>query len=271
LPVTAIETWLRDPYAVYARYVLRLRALQPIDADPGAAERGQLIHEALDHFVAQNRLALPPEPLAELLATGRATFGEMLTRPAVRAFWWPRFRRVAAWFLDSFEIPRRAEGFEVLATEINGRLDIAAPGGIFTLTAYADRIDLAPDGALAILDYKTGGVPSKEEVAAGFAPQLPLEGAIAEFGAFQGVRQARVGALQFVKLTGGNPPGISSDALPDGIDTKGAIERARAGLTNLITKFDDPRTPYQSKVQFAIARASDYDHLARVEEWAGKT
>ena len=28
LPVTAIETWVRDPYAVYARYILRLRQIE---------------------------------------------------------------------------------------------------------------------------------------------------------------------------------------------------------------------------------------------------
>ena len=38
LSVTQVETWMRDPYAIYARHVLRLRALEPIDADPGAAD-----------------------------------------------------------------------------------------------------------------------------------------------------------------------------------------------------------------------------------------
>src|SRR5438874_2113553 len=40
LSVTQIETWMRDPYGIYARHILRLRALEPLDADPGAAERG---------------------------------------------------------------------------------------------------------------------------------------------------------------------------------------------------------------------------------------
>src|SRR3546814_1170634 len=62
-----VETWMRDPYAVYARHVLRLRALDPIDADPGAAERGSLIHDALHRFVAAYPGALPPDAFERLL------------------------------------------------------------------------------------------------------------------------------------------------------------------------------------------------------------
>ena len=38
LSVTEIETWMRDPYQIYARHILGLRALDPIEADPGEGE-----------------------------------------------------------------------------------------------------------------------------------------------------------------------------------------------------------------------------------------
>ena len=44
--------------------------------------------------------------------------------------------------------------------------------------ARADRIDMTPRG-LIITDYKTGNFPADKKVLAGFAPQLPLEAAIA--------------------------------------------------------------------------------------------
>src|SRR5208283_616156 len=40
LSVTEIEHWLRDPYSIYAKHVLRLAPLDEVDAAPGAAERG---------------------------------------------------------------------------------------------------------------------------------------------------------------------------------------------------------------------------------------
>jgi hypothetical protein len=37
--VTEIEHWLRDPYTIYAKHILRLAPLDAIDTPPGAADR----------------------------------------------------------------------------------------------------------------------------------------------------------------------------------------------------------------------------------------
>ena len=71
LSATQIETLIRDPYAVYARHVLALRALDPIDADPGAADRGLFVHAALDEFLEKFPGDLPDDALAALLELGR--------------------------------------------------------------------------------------------------------------------------------------------------------------------------------------------------------
>src|SRR6185312_2500347 len=180
LTVTEIETWMRDPYAIYARHVLRLRALDPIDADPGAAERGDYIHRALDRFVKAYPAALPADAEARLVECGRAAFGAALSRPGIWAFWWPRFLRIARWFV-ALERERRA-GLAESRGELTGSLRIAARGGAFLLVGKADRIDRRRDGGLVIIDYKTGAVAKPAEVAGGFAPQLPLEAAIAAAG-----------------------------------------------------------------------------------------
>ena len=267
LSVTAIETWMRDPYALYARHILTLRALDPIDADPGAAERGNFIHEALDRFLREHPGAFGAEGLAALLVSGRKSFGEALTHPSVAAFWWPRFVRIAGWFLDEFEQPRRRDGVGLLATEVKGRLRLDAPGGPFTLTAKADRIDRLPGGLLAILDYKTGRVPSAAEVEAGLSPQLTLEAAIAEFGTFDGVLPGPVGQLSFLRLSGGDPPGKEQPAVAPNALAE-AVRSARLGLERLVVKFDDPATGYPSRPRPAFAYRGDYDHLARTDEWA---
>ena len=46
----------------------------PLDADPGGAERGQIIHAVLDEFVRAWPTALPADPQAELLRIGAAPF-----------------------------------------------------------------------------------------------------------------------------------------------------------------------------------------------------
>ena len=264
LSVTKIETWIADPYSVYAREVLRLRPLDPVDADPSAAERGSIIHRILDAFVREHRDGLPPDAEAHLLALGRAHFEAAGARPGVLAFWWPRFERIARWFLDT-ERDRRP-GFLPLATEVEGALDLEGPAGTFRLTAKADRIDRTEAGALEIIDYKTGGVPSKSHVRNGRSPQLSLEAAIAGAGGFAGVDAAEVAALAYWKLSGAE---IAGEITAIGGDAGALAGEAAAGLQALIERFDDPATPYRPVPRPALApRWNDYAHLARHKEWS---
>lgn len=264
LSVTRIEAWMRDPYEIYARHVLRLRALDPIDAEATQADYGSAVHEALDRFVREMPAALPADALERLLAVGEARLAPVRAFPGLWAFWWPRFRRMAAWFVDE-ERRRRARGVEP-ATEIEGKVELAAPGGAFTLTAKADRLDRAPGGGVEIVDYKTGKPPASAEVDAGYAPQLPLEGAILQRGGFPGFAAAAPAALSYWRLSGGDPAG---EVRPAG-SAPAAVLSAQAldGLRALIARYDNPETPYLARPAPKHApRYSDYEHLARVGEW----
>ncbi|MDE0056976.1 MAG: double-strand break repair protein AddB [Defluviicoccus sp.] len=264
LSVTQVETLIRDPYAIYARHVLDLKALEPIDADPGAAERGRFVHEALDAFLRAFPGALPGDAFERLLAIGDARLGAMAERPGVRAFWRPRFERIARWIVD--RETRHRPGVAAILSELDGRLDITAPAGPFTLVARADRIDVMADGSAAIVDYKTGAVPSRKEVGAGIAPQLPLEAAILAAGGFAEIPAAPRPGLAYWKLSGGDPAG---EELPVEADA----DAARAGLERLIRHFDDPAAPYVPQPHADRAPAfNDYHHLERLAEYApGRT
>ena len=267
LSVTQIETWMRDPYAIYARKILRLEALDPLDADPGAADRGIAIHAALDRFLRDFPGALPDDAAERLMAYGREAFGAALDRPGLRAFWWPRFERIARWFVAN-ERERRPR-FALLRSELSGRLVLPAPAGDFTLTAKADRIDRAPKGGLVLVDYKTGAVPRDDDVKLGFAPQLPLEAAIAEAGGFEGIAGAAVSGLEYWRLSGGDPPGEPCVLGGGEEELRQLVADALAGLSALIAGFDDPATPYRAQPRPERApRYSDYLHLARVKEWS---
>jgi ATP-dependent helicase/nuclease subunit B len=267
LSVTEIETWMRDPYAIYARHVLKLRALDPLDADPGAAERGQLIHQSLDRFVREHPAALPADAEAHLVAIGREVFGAALSRPGIWAFWWPRFERIARWFV-TIEGQRR-EGIAASLAELKGRLMLAGPAGEFELACRADRIDRRHDGALGIIDYKTGTVPKRGDVTLGFSPQLPLEAAIAEAGGFAGLPAAPVAELAHWRLSGGELAGEIKPLAEDAASVRVFVDEAVAGLRRLIAEFDRAETPYRARPRPDHApRFSDYAHLARVKEWS---
>ena len=264
MSVTQVETWIRDPYGVYARRILGLRALDPIAADPSAADYGNAVHQALERFARKYPDDIPDGAEDALLALGREAFGEMLDRPGVHAFWWPRFQRIAAWFLAR-EAERRPEILP-LATEAEGSLMLPGPAGTFELTAIADRIDRLADGSLGIIDYKTGVMPREAELLRGEAPQLPLEAAIALSGGFKDVPAGAVSTLSYWRVSGGRQAGEIRNIKTDGSEL---ARQAEQGLVDLIALFDNPDTAYLARPRPAIApRFSDYDHLARIKEWS---
>jgi ATP-dependent helicase/nuclease subunit B len=268
LSVTEIEHWLRDPYSIYARHLLGLRPLDPVDTPPGARDRGIVIHGAIGEFTERYRDRLPDDIVGELLALGHEHFAILEDFPEARAFWWPRFVRIAHWFAE-FETGRRPL-ISRLGAELRGKLTIPLGDRVFTLTARADRIESRQDGRYAILDYKTGGVRTPPQVRSGLAPQLTLEGAMLRAGGFENTPAGSIAEFMYVSLRGGQPPGelkliTWDDSNPD-LESDIALRR----LTGVVTAFDDEDTPYRSRERPMFMRrgGGDYDHLARVKEWS---
>jgi ATP-dependent helicase/nuclease subunit B len=266
LTVTEIEHWLRDPYTIYAKHILKIAALDPVDTPPGARDRGTIIHAAIGNFTEQYAAALPADPVAALTALGQDAFKPLDDYPEARAFWWPRFLRIARWFAG-WETGRRAAATAIFA-EMKGEIEVA-PG--FKLGARADRIERLSDGRYAVLDYKTGQPPGDREVKIGLAPQLTLEGAMIREGGFEGIPAgASIAELLYLRLNGGDPAGQPApkqfkDSTPDQ-----EADKALARLRGVVAEFALPETPYRSftRPQWVGRTYSDYDHLARVKEWS---
>ncbi len=267
LSVTAIEDWLRDPYTIYAKFVLRLRVLDPVDTPPGARDRGNVIHGAIGQYTELFADKPPADPMKELLKLGEKHFAPLADYPEARAFWWPRYVRIARWFAD-WDLTRR-EGLAALHAEIKGGLSFAAGTRQFTLTGIADRIELRKDGSYAIIDYKTGQARTEKQVRTGLAPQLTLEAAILRAGKFGRLAPGPVAEIAYVMLKGGKEPGRSAvisfkEGTPDS-----QADKALSKLKELAAVFEDESTPYLSLVHpMWKTHYGDYDHLARVKEWS---
>jgi ATP-dependent helicase/nuclease subunit B len=268
MTVTDVEHWLRDPYTIYAKHILRLFPLEAVDTAPGARDRGNLIHGTIAEFTQTYAEGWPDDPLGSFLALGRKHFAPLEDDPEARALWWPRLVRVARWFVG-WEAARRPRLRRTLA-EVRGEIDIALGEGVFRLAARADRIDELIDGSYAILDYKTGEARTEKQVRAGLAPQLTLEAAILRAGGFVEVPAgSSVESLVYVSLKGGDPPGSERpiefiEGTPDS-----QAERALSRFTALVQRFSLPTQPYRSLIHpLWKSRYGDYDHLARVKEWS---
>jgi ATP-dependent helicase/nuclease subunit B len=273
LAVTRVESLTRDPYAVWARDMLKLRSLDRPDEPVEARARGTAIHSAFESFALAYPRELPPDAadvfarlyLEALEAAGMPREG--LARETALA-------REAALWVAGLEARRRADG-RAIHVEKSGRLSFEVAGRRFAVTAKADRIEAAPGGVGHILDYKTGRAPSPRVVEAGFSPQLTLTAAILAHGGFEEIGRLEPGELTYLEVTGRRPAGREERrAVPGGEDkipdSREAAERALEGLQRLVAQFFEPDRPYVSRTapQFVRDRHGDYDHLARVFEWS---
>lgn len=264
MAVTSVERWVRDPYALYARYILDLRPIDPPDTPIEALARGTAIHAAFERFSLEHPHDLPDDAetifagmVIDALVEAGMPLGRMARERALAA-------NVAPWVID-FERERRP-GSRLLV-EVTGEYQFATPGGPFTLTAKADRIEV--HGSVAdIIDFKTGLPPGVNEVKAGFAPQLTLTGAILAAGGFADVGPLAPGQLVYARISGGRVPG-KVNVLCEAGDSPDLAAAALTGLKRRIAQFDDPRTPYVSWAapKFIARQHSDYNHLARLWEW----
>ena len=269
LSVTRIETLRRDPYAVYAERILKLKPLDPIGIVEGFREIGNLWHEALRQFIeAFPSGALPANAWDSLRAVARERFAPMLQDASFAALDWPRIEGGLKYFFD-FEIKARAD-IRQIVVEVGGVLTFPlADGAEFRLTAKADRIDVLNNGAARLIDYKTGAMPGSDEVKVGLAPQLTLEAAMLKRGGFRAAPDVReVGAL-YLKL-GGAKGGDKRDLseIKDVVFDE-MVERHFNGMMELLNQFNDGETPYLSRPAPKFAKSfGAYDHLARVKEWS---
>lgn len=267
LGVSAVETWMANPYAIFAERILRLEPLDEIGLPPGPRERGTVVHAALSRFAEAFPRDLPADAERELLAAAEDVLRAYGADPRAAAFWRPRFERFARWFAET-EGERRRAAPRVHA-EIAGELTFEAPGGPFTLTARADRIDEGDDG-LVLTDYKTGSnLPNLASRAGkGQAPQLPLEAAIAAAGGFSGLAARGIRALRYISASGGDPPG--DERFVKCADAGALGAEALAGLARLVARYDQESTPYRATRREGFSYQFDaYAHLARVAERPG--
>ncbi len=252
LPVTRIGTLIRDPYAVYARDILRLYPLDPLRQVPDARMRGTVLHRIMERYASDGSDATAQR---RLLRATEAVLAESVAWPATRALWHARIARVADWFAaferDHAGIP------EVLEAE--GSMRLAAVD--FVLTARPDRIDRMPDGSVHVIDYKTGSPPTAK-MQKHFDKQLPLTAAIIEAGGFAGLGDMQVSRITYIGL--GSSPKAEVQMVDGGL-----LDETLEGLVRLIGAYARRDQGYASRRAVPDLRhAGDYDQLARFGEWS---
>lgn len=259
IAVTDLDRLKADPFAFYAKAVLRLRKEEPVDADQHAAWKGTAVHQVLqdwfDHDGADPALLMPR--LDAMLA-------DEAIHPMLRALWGPRLREAVEWIAGEMAEDLAAGRTPILAEKF-GQAEVAG----VELFGKVDRIDRRSDGSLAIVDYKTGQAPRPKAVEQGFALQLGLLALIARAGGFPGL-SGEIGGHEYWSLAKKNGK-LGYRAKPDEADGPQAFdERAYAKFAEAADAYLLGTEPFAAKLNPAYAPYEDYDQLMRLEEWYGR-
>ncbi len=257
LSVTEIEGLVADPYGVYVKRVLGLKALDPLGRPADALDRGEALHAVFQRFVEATAETWPGEAAAaaRLAEAAETELAARIPWPDLRRLWRGRVARIAGWFLAR-EVLRREIGAP-LALERKGQIRLPTEAGAVEIVARADRIDRLANGA-AIYDYKAGSPPSDRQIKAGRNQQLLIQAAMLARGGFDDLPPLAPQKGAYIGLSG-QERGVT-------VSTE-AAEAHMARVADLVAHFLGG-APFLARARPDLAYdAADTDHLARRAEW----
>ena len=266
LSITDFDQLKSDPYSFYAKRILGLYVLAPVDAEPSYAWRGTLVHDVLEKWFVEDRC--DPDRLIE---RAEALLSNETLDPTMRALWQPRMAEGLRWIADETARLQEDEGRELLVAERSGSTELLG----VKIKGRADRIDRLADGSLAIIDYKTGGAPKPKQATAGFAMQLGLVGLMAERGAIEDVA-GTAGRFEYWSLAkdkgvfGHISQPTSRKPSDNHIEASSFVAFIKVQAEEALAKWIVGAAPFTGKLHPEYANYEDYNQLMRLQEWDGR-
>jgi ATP-dependent helicase/nuclease subunit B len=259
--VTALDTLIGDPYQFYARHILGLVPLDPLDAEPTPAWQGSLAHRILQRWHSEG---------GDVRAIAAEELRAMNAHPLMRGLWQPRLFAALDWVTQTIAA---MEGRAVIAVERKAEMTFEG----VRIYGRADRFDRLADGTIAVVDYKTGKPPSPAEVAKGYRLQLGVLGLMVEAGGVEGVTGVP-SAFEYWSLArkgGEDSFGYVKTPFPSrkgtfGLSPDEFLPETRRMLGEAIHGWILGNEAFAAKPRPDYPGYTDYDQLMRLDEWLGR-
>lgn len=186
ISATSVERLIKDPYEFWLRNIIKIRELDSLDAKKEQfRDFGIFVHRVIELFsdksvmqdihIAQDRWQAISENIIE----------DQKVLNSYAAIWRPKIAKI--FFLYSDFINQRESNY-TLYTEYKGSTVIDLGYREITITSIADRIEVKDNGDVTIIDFKTGSIPTKDEVKKGAAVQMLIEAIILADGGFTDIK-----------------------------------------------------------------------------------
>lgn len=176
--VSDLDLLISNPYVYYAKKILRLKELGPINSRRNL--KGNLIHEIFDNFAKKK---ISKNKFGALRYLFEKICREKFVNLEFLGLWYFNIDSIFKFFTEHFNSD--AQNF----SEISGYLDLEISHKDQTINvkiaSKADRLEIDTSGAISIIDYKTGEIPSIKKVKNGEKIQLPVEALIATKDGFK--------------------------------------------------------------------------------------
>ncbi len=252
LRISALDTLLKDPYSMYAQYILGLEPLDTYDTKAGNREFGTLAHSLIQKIVS-----------GEL---NLGTFNEWTTSQIIRyalsegeSLFWQRRLTVIAAFADALktdlqahDTPFTLEETLTAAIEINGHT--------FTLDGRADMIAHDAREGASITDFKTGTAFTVSDMRDGKTAQLLGYALLLEL---RGI-EARI--WRCMELPRIHKPEKQHELSISAED----FNMRKTALRNSLQQAFFEQTPLLSHPLYeegVDTRRDEFDDVSRIEEW----
>lgn len=180
MTATAHQQLMDCPYQFFAARCLDLAAPEPVTEKLSKSDYGERIHRILQAFHAPVPGLPGPfdQPITEanreqavamLQRVSAAVFSTDLEDNFLHRGWLRRWEALIDSYVD-WQMKRGAQ-WRVRDVEVNAVREHF--GELLRIKGRLDRIDTGPEGT-AVIDYKTGEVPGKQDIVSGEAVQLPF-------------------------------------------------------------------------------------------------
>ena len=250
ISASSIEKLMRNPYAFYLNNICNIRELQSVEYRPDHKDFGTILHSIMNEYNKSYNLNI--RPLQQFKNITNKLLRQYSNYPIMK-LWALKIYNMADKIIEE-DLIRRDNATNIITEK--ECLD-AIHSLNMTIYSVCDRIEILQDNTLAIIDIKTGSLPTYKDISYGFSPQLLIQAITAEktFG-------LPVSQIAYWKIKN------SDISIKNIKNPESLILDAKIGIEKLLSAFFQDNTPYYSHPCPDKSPAyNQFTQIERTEEW----